>query len=477
MVDFTWVPPTEMQAVTPSGLVVVGTADLTAVEQVSDGATGTRTATSSISAAPRGYLSASMVLRPVGTGGVNPNPDPDPDPDPATEYRSIRFVYGSQASAWYKVDAVDPTAATNPAGADYPGYRGPGQLIIYTSSYGSVTDTNQWGAEVQVGSDDVVDAVNDRQATGDTNGTSIPSGGYVISGHDAARQFLIGALADTPTNWSAELSYELPPGVDPTPTPDPDPVGNYPSAVVSVYKMMWNTNGPNIASIASGCNEIRLSFLQGDPPTAVGWGAQGQSSALADIATKVAAGVRIIWSIGGAGGSINTGNRTSFVSGIASAYSALSGNLHGIDWDVEASSLSQSDVLWISQQLKSTYGDEFAITMAPNGSNVDQYLPTAVALHNAGALDNYGQQFYDAPVSLSAAKGRISQAIGAGLPESKISVGMMIASDANHWTNAQCRSYYTDIRNTWPGIRKAYLWEAQRSGTSEWIGDMARING
>jgi len=472
MPDFTWTTPTGMQAVTPTGLTIVRNADLTAVQQVAAGAVGTKTATSSLTAAPRGYLALTLGLAVSGSGGVNPDPNPDPDPDPVTDYRSVRFVSGGVASAWFKVDDVNPDATSNPAGADYPGYRGPNQLVIYTNPSTSTTATNQWGVEVQVGSDDVVDAVNDRLSSGSTSGTSVPSGGYVLSGHDSAAQFLRSAAA---AGYSVELSYELPPGVDPTPTPDPDPVGSYPSAVVSVYKMMWSVNGPNISSIAAGCNEIRLSFLQGSPPTQVGWGSQGQSSALSDIAAKVAAGVRIIWSIGGAGGAINTGARSTFLDGIASA--RLGGNLHGIDWDIEASSLNQGDVVWISTQLKSLYGSEFAITMAPNGSNVGQYLPTAVALHRAGALDNYGQQFYDAPVSLGAAKGRISEAIGAGLPESKISVGMMIGNSANYWTNAQCRSYYTDIRNTWPGIRKAYLWEASRSGTAEWIGDMSRING
>lgn len=193
----------------------------------------------------------------------------------------------------------------------------------------------------------------------------------------------------------------------------------------------------------------------------------------------MAAGTRFIWSIGGAGGNVNTANRSGFVQGITNARNALSGNLHGIDWDIESgSSFPTADVVWISSQLKSLYGDGFAITMAPNGSNADAYRGAAVQMHNAGCLDNTGQQFYDAPVSLAAAKGRISQMIGAGIPQSKISVGMMIsASNGNWWTNAQCRSYYTDIRNTWPGIQKAYLWEASRAGTSEWVSDMVRING
>lgn len=478
MPDFTWGVPSGMQAVSPSGLTIVRNADLTAVQQVAAGATGTKTATSSLTAAPRGYLAMTMGLAVSGSGTVNPDPNPG-NPTPADTYRSIRFVNGGSSSGWFAVSAVNPDATSNPAGADYPGYRGPNQLVIYTNPPTSTTATNQYGVEVQVGSDNVVDAVNDRLVSGSTSGTSVPSGGYVISAHDTARQFVLGALATSPTSWTVELSYELPPGVDPTPNPTPTPTGAYPPNVVSVYKMIWDVNGPNLSSIGAGANEIRLAFAQGSPPALVGYGAEGATSLKAAIAARSAAGGRISISVGGSGGALQIGNRSAFLSGIQAIRDDFSGNLHGLDWDQEiATSFNDADVVWLSEQLKSRFGQGFGITFATTVVNGTPYtLNAAVLCSRAGVLDFYAQQFYDAPVSLAAAKGRITEALGRGIPESQLGVGMMIGSTSNYWTNAQCRTYYTDIRNTWPGIRKAFLWEASRAGTSEWISDMQRING
>jgi len=243
--------------------------------------------------------------------------------------------------------------------------------------------------------------------------------------------------------------------------------------------MMWSVNGPNLGSISADCNEIRLAFAQGSPPALVGWGSQGQSSFLSDLAAKVAAGTRIVVSVGGAGGALQISNRTAFLAGIANIRSALGGNLHGLDWDQEiASPFNDADVVWISQQLKATYGAGFGITFATTVVNGTPYtLNAAVACSRVGALDFYGQQFYDAPVSLSAAVQRINEAIGRGIPQSQLGVGMMVGNSANYWTNAQCRANYAAIRQQFPGIQKAYLWEASRAGTAEWCADMRRING
>ena len=55
--------------------------------------------------------------------------------------------------------------------------RGEGQLIIYTSAYGATTNTNEWGSEAVVGRDHKVTEVGG-------NNSTIPEGGFVISGHD-----------------------------------------------------------------------------------------------------------------------------------------------------------------------------------------------------------------------------------------------------------------------------------------------------
>jgi hypothetical protein len=474
MATMQWSVPAGMSAVTPSGLVVADAADLTAVQQATAGATGARRATSSLGADPTGNLTMSMALRTTGGAVVptNPSPNPtDPPPPPTGAWKSVRFVNGAVNSPWFAVASVNPTSTT------YPGGRGPNELVLYSSAFGANTGTNEWGAEVPFDPDLVVNTVNDRQPTLNTTPTAIPAGGYVLSGHGTARDFLISNAA---TGYTVELSYAPPPTVTPpTPTPTPTPTGAYPAKVVSVYKMMWSVNGPNLGSISADCNEIRLAFAQGSPPALVGWGSQGQSSFLSDLAAKVAAGTRIVVSVGGAGGALQISNRTAFLAGIANIRSALGGNLHGLDWDQEiASPFNDADVVWISQQLKATYGAGFGITFATTVVNGTPYtLNAAVACSRVGALDFYGQQFYDAPVSLSAAVQRINEAIGRGIPQSQLGVGMMVGNSANYWTNAQCRANYAAIRQQFPGIQKAYLWEASRAGTAEWCADMRRING
>jgi chitinase len=199
---------------------------------------------------------------------------------------------------------------------------------------------------------------------------------------------------------------------------------------------------------------------------------------LTDLAAKVAAGVRIHLSLGGAGGAINIANRSAILSGIANVRSQLGGMLHGIDWDLEGSAtLGSADCAAISADLKSAYGSNFAITFAPNGSNQSQYRTAALACQAVGALDMIGQQYYDAVVSLSAAAGNIQVYLNAGIPISRISVGMMIGSSSIYWTNSVARSNMQSLMAQFPGLQKAYLWEAARAGTTEWAADMRSLIG
>ncbi len=59
--------------------------------------------------------------------------------------------------------------------------RDAGKLVVYTDDYGETTGTNHWGAEAIVDSDNRVIAL----VTGDAE---IPSGGFVVSGHDDDRE-------------------------------------------------------------------------------------------------------------------------------------------------------------------------------------------------------------------------------------------------------------------------------------------------
>ncbi len=68
--------------------------------------------------------------------------------------------------------------------------RGTDMLVCYKDPT-TTTTTSQWGVEVAVGSDGRVVAVNNRQASGSTAGTAVPTGGYVLSGHNVSADFLL----------------------------------------------------------------------------------------------------------------------------------------------------------------------------------------------------------------------------------------------------------------------------------------------
>lgn len=230
---------------------------------------------------------------------------------------------------------------------------------------------------------------------------------------------------------------------------------------------MWSNSGsPALSTTPANINVVNIAFAQGDPPALVGWASDGQARFVSDVGALRARGVRMVLSVGGAGGSINIANRQGFVGGIMAINAMVP--LDGLDWDLEGASMGQADVLWISAELKRLRGANFAITLAPNGSNIDSYLPIAAALNAAGNLTRIGQQFYDAVVSKEAALGRIDQAVAAGIPAAKYSIGMMVGNTSNYWTVDQGITNANFIKAKYPTIGGAYLWEAGRPGAADW---------
>lgn len=82
----------------------------------------------------------------------------------------------------YTVNALDPSAETNPSGAAFPGYRGPDQMVLYTSVFGSSTRTNTAGLEAAVENNVIT-----RTGGGDL---PIPVDGFIVSGHGSAAQWM-----------------------------------------------------------------------------------------------------------------------------------------------------------------------------------------------------------------------------------------------------------------------------------------------
>ena len=208
-----------------------------------------------------------------------------------------------------------------------------------------------------------------------------------------------------------------------------------------------------------------MAFAQGDPPAVIGWASEGQAQFVASAKALRARGVRMTVSVGGAGGHVNIANRQAFVDQMMAINSIIP--LDGLDWDLEGAAMDQSDVLWISAELRRLRGTNFAITMAPNGSNIDEYLPIALALHEAGNLTRIGQQFYDAVVTKEAAMGRIDKAVAAGIPIEKYEIGMMVGGEPIDWTVDTCIRNATYFKAKYPTIGGGYLWEAKRDGTAD----------
>ncbi|MFD6420307.1 glycoside hydrolase family 10 protein [Streptomyces sp. NPDC060194] len=127
-------------------------------------------------------------------------PVPSAAAAPADAPRTSAAAVGQiQAPVSRDLDAVDPTAETNPGGVDtngqcFPGCRGTNQLLAYTPAFGSPsTGTNQYGQDVVVENGRVT-------AVGGSN-RAIPADGLVLSGHGTAAKWLaanaqIGAKVD-----------------------------------------------------------------------------------------------------------------------------------------------------------------------------------------------------------------------------------------------------------------------------------------
>lgn len=399
-----------------------------------------------------------------GTLTVRSVPDPDPDPG---QMPTVARVDGAK----HRLDGVNPVPAMNPVGAGYPGCRGPDQLVAYVRPV-MVTQTNRWGVEAAVSADGVVvDLVDKPVPMSKPGGIGVPPGGFVLSGHGAAGEWLkaharrgVRAVMET-GGWDA----------DPPAAP-----GRH---QLSVYLKMWKSSRlPGLAAAAvPGITEVRLAFLQGSPPALVGWGSQDEATVVRDAVALRARGVAVTGSIGGEDGRVDTSSLDLFVLGVTGLHRKI--GLDRVDWDVEASALRADDVIRIAERLHTWY--KTTSTMTPSGSNVGTYLPVAVEMHKRGILAAYGQQFYDSHVPLGVANpdetgtamGRIAQAVQDGLPPSVIQVGMMVGDDSDHWSMDVCESNMAAIKAEWPDIGGAYLWSETHGEVAEWARRIGAVLG
>lgn len=123
------------------------------------------------------------------------------------------LLHASECAS-YPIDAVNPTATSNPAGAGFPGYRGINQLVLYTSKNASRrTGTNEYGVEVLVRTAPFRKQGEIVKITGAN--TPLHWGEYVISAHGTASRWLlahgkVGSLVKIETVILADGSWDPP---------------------------------------------------------------------------------------------------------------------------------------------------------------------------------------------------------------------------------------------------------------------------
>gem|GEM_PF-5848113 len=181
-----------------------------------------------------------------------PSPDPEPDPEPLPEPEPEPAPDPMPIPELPRSVTVD--AASFPVtGVDVQ--RGTDEMIIFTPDHGETTGTNQWGAEVAVVDGQVV-AFRDRQRDG-SEPMAIPQDGVVVSGHGAARVFLVDNVA-----VGASVSFGSEPVVDPEPSPDPEPApdpgtsSGLPEGVVGGYWTYWSA--PRLRDVPVEFNTVYL---------------------------------------------------------------------------------------------------------------------------------------------------------------------------------------------------------------------------
>jgi hypothetical protein len=400
---------------------------------------------------------------------IDPPPPPPPPPPPVGGSIPAGTTGVAIGDARLRLDAIDPTPASNPAGASYAGFRGPGQLVAYTQ--GSVTVTSLWGVEVQVAADGTVLGINDRLTTRKMTGTPIPVGGVVLSGHDAnAAALKAAAKVGAKVTWG---TYTPPP----PPPPPPPAAGD--TWTVAEYLMDGHGGVP---SLAGGCNQVRVAFIRlaNGELGAVEWGGETPQQTQDRLGVWVqqpgSGGLqrRVLLSFGGQDGGTSLGDTARFAAG----YARLAKLYHatGLDLDLEGGALDIQSAVAVVKACAATTTGTFVVSFVPSGGPpVARYLEAArqvLALGLPNVVVQFGQQLYDAVVTKRQAIEQTRLAVGV-LGQQQVLVGIMIGPDDNHWTVEEAVDIVKGVLSEFPNLGGVYFWEATQPGTPEAVTRMA----
>jgi chitinase len=262
-----------------------------------------------------------------------------------------------------------------------------------------------------------------------------------------------------------------------------------PSKVLGCYYTAWDTGTYKITDVPTDFNVIYLFHCKPNGSAVNGsWNNVGDGSFMFEFGNDVtrdqvqacrARGQKVLLTVGGAGAGYAWDNRdksTNFVNSFKALADGF-GGVDGIDFNNYEAGIVTSDnfaavsaeMVWISQQLKAAYGDNFAVTSPPQPNDTLQQALMA-ALKNAGVLTYCAPQFYD--WSGFNAVGYIKNATDTWV--SQIGAGNVAIGLAANYSNGpsldDCAREWNAIKGAYPGIRGMFCWSAQTNmqGGNTW---------
>lgn len=367
--------------------------------------------------------------------------------------------------------SLSPTVFLPIDGVDIP--RENGKAVIYTipSIYSQV---NKWGIDILVhgySGSELIYKDREKGPSSTTISSQSPiSGDYVISVHGAKADIIRQFAIDEPGKALFTLVKRD------TPTP---PVVIPGKAWITTWGMVYS-DSPRVdfGQLPIEIDELALAFVF-NKGVISGYSQLGLNSLKNQLQAFLAAKpTRIISaSLGGGGNNVDVSDPIGFVRNLKFIESQLGIKWGGLNCDIENNSFVTSfpNLLKIYRQFISERPG-FKSSWSPNGSYVDKYI--AALKDNLDVLKNgwIAQQFYDSPVSVVAAKGRIQQMLDAGIPIESIGIGMMIEdNNSSRWTLKQCIDNTTTLVKEFPGIVHVNNWEASRQQLQPWATAMKGI--
>lgn len=275
----------------------------------------------------------------------------------------------------------------------------------------------------------------------------------------------------------------------PAPVPPAQGLSAMPAKVLGCYYTAWETGSYKLTDVPAEFNVIYLFQCKPSGPAVNGsWNNVGDGTFTFEYFSDVSAaqvqacrarGQKVLLTVGGAGAGYAWDNRSKSTNFVASfkAIAAQLGGVDGIDFNNYEAGIVTADnyaavsteMVWIAQQLKAAYGDNFAVTSPPQPNDTLQQS-LMKALKDANVLTYAAPQFYD--WNGFNAVGYISNAINtwsALLGDANLAVGLS-ANYGNGPSMDDCAREWTAIKAAHGGIRGMFCWSVQTNlqGGNAW---------